>query len=176
MDSLAHTVLEELRAGFRAIKTQADSAVAQLEDEDLFRTIDAESNSIAVIMRHCAGNMRSRWRDFLTTDGEKPDRERDREFEAPPERTRDAVLKEWEDGWRLAFETIGSLRGEDLQRDVTLNGEHMSALVAIGRSTRHYASHAGQIILLARHFRGEHWKTLTIPRGQSRQFFERTRK
>lgn len=176
MNTLADMVLEEFRAGFRATKAQADSAIAQLDDDELFRTVDEESNSIAVIMRHCAGNMRSRWRDFLTTDGEKPDRERDGEFEPPPVRTRAAILTEWEEGWRFAFAAIESLEPGDLLRYVTINGEQFTVLAAVGKATRHYASHAGQVVLLAKHFRGARWKTLTIPRGQSRQFFSNTRK
>ena len=176
MRSLAETVLEELRTGLAAAKSQADSAVAQLDDDDLFRVLDAHSNSIAVIMRHCAGNMRSRWREFLTTDGEKVDRGRDAEFELPPERTRIAVVAEWEDGWRMAFMAIEQLRPEDLQRTITLNGEPLSVVAAVERATRHYSSHAGQIVLLAKHFRGADWKTLTVPRGKSREFFDATRK
>lgn len=176
MISLANAVLEEVRAGFSAIKAQADSAVSQLPDDDLFRTLDAESNSVAVIMRHCAGNMRSRWKDFLTTDGEKPDRERDAEFEAPPVQSRATLLAEWEEAWGLAITTIHSLDPDDLLKDVAINGEQLTVLAALGRATRHYAGHSGQIVLLAKHLRGPDWKTLTIPRGQSHEFFSRTRR
>ena len=176
MKSLIDSVLEEMRLGLRAAKSQADSAIAQMDDADLFRTLDTDSNSVAVIMRHCAGNMRSRWTEFLTTDGEKVDRGRDAEFEPPPEATREAVVREWEDGWRMAFAAVDDLRPDDLLHTITLNGEPLTVIAAVGRATRHYSSHAGQIVLLAKHFRGTSWKTLTVPRGKSREFFDATRK
>lgn len=176
MTDLAHAVLEESVVGLKAMKKLADSALAQATDDDLFRSLDGESNSIAVIMRHCAGNMRSRWRDFLTTDGEKPDRQRDQEFEPPPVRSRDAVVAEWEAGWDLAISTVESLNVDDLLRTVSLNGERMTVLTAIGRGVRHYATHVGQIIMLVKHFRGSQWQSISIPRGRSQEFLARMRK
>jgi hypothetical protein len=163
---LGEVVLSELRGGFVALKTQADSAVSQLEDDELFRTIGDESNSVAVIMRHVAGNMRSRWTAFLTSDGEKPDRNRDGEFELPPVRTRAALLADWEDGWRIALMTLNALRPDDLVRPVTIRGEPYTALAAIERATRHYAAHVGQIVFLAKHLAGPRWHTLSIPRAR----------
>lgn len=175
MELLAGAVLEEFRTGFKATKRQADSAISQVVDEDLFRSLDPGSNSIAVIMRHCAGNMRSRWRGFLTSDGEKPDRQRDQEFEPPPVETRAALREEWDAGWALALEALDAMAPDDLAREVAINGERMSALVALGRASRHYAGHAGQIVLLAKHFCGSRWETLSVPRGKSDEFFRRAR-
>lgn len=164
---LGSIYLAEALAGMRALKQQADGAIAQLDEEELLRQLDTEANSVAVIMRHVSGNMRSRWTDFLTSDGEKPDRHRDGEFEAPPTPTREALLEEWEDAWALTLRTIGALAPEDLQRTITIRGEPHSVLRAIERQTRHYAGHVGQIVLLAKHWRGAAWRTLSIPRGKS---------
>jgi hypothetical protein len=123
-----------------------------------------------VIMRHMAGNMRSRWRDFLTTDGEKPDRNRDQEFELPNAATREKVMQEWEEGWALVFAALQPLSQADLNKTVQIRGEAHSVTQAINRQIAHYASHVGQIILLAKHFRSKDWKTLSIPRGKSAEF------
>ena len=167
---VATTYLTEALAGMRALKELADRAIAQASDEDLFRQLDDEANSIAVVMRHVAGNIRSRWTDFLTTDGEKPNRGRDGEFEAPPSRERSAILAEWESAWGVLFSTFASLTPADLMRTVTIRGEPHSVLRAIERQNRHYASHVGQIVLLAKHWRGSAWKTLSIPRGKSSEY------
>lgn len=166
-DDLGAAYLTEALAGLRALQKQANDAIEQLEDDELLRQLDPESNSVAVIMRHVAGNMRSRWTDFLTSDGEKPDRGRDAEFEAPPDPSRGALLDEWERGWMLTLSTIGALDGGDLLRTVMIRGEPHSVLRAIERQTRHYAAHVGQIVFLAKHWRGDRWRTLSIPRGES---------
>ena len=162
--------LAESIDGLRSLKTLAEGAIAQLADEELFAQLDSESNSIAIIMRHISGNLRSRWRDFLTSDGEKPDRDRDGEFEPPPTATRTALLDEWENGWRCAFDALAALQPADLLHTVTIRGEPQSAVRAIERQTRHNAYHVGQIVLLAKHARGPAWRSLSIPRGQSRTF------
>jgi uncharacterized damage-inducible protein DinB len=157
---------------FQKIKKLADKAIAQLSDEQLHQTLDADANSVAVLMRHMAGNMRSRWVNFLTSDGEKPDRMRDREFE-DPRQTRVALLAEWEDGWQCVFDAITPLTDADLQRTVMIRGEPHSVYKAISRQVAHYAGHAYQILLLAKHMCGANWKTLSIPRGQSEEFNRR---
>ncbi|HEU5458037.1 MAG TPA: DUF1572 family protein [Terracidiphilus sp.] len=154
---------------FRQMKQLAERAMEQVTDEQLFATLDAEANSIAVLVKHMAGNMRSRWTDFLTTDGEKPTRNRDGEFEHPPE-TRAALLAEWESGWSCLFGALEPLTDADLPRTVTIRGERHSVMQAINRQVAHYAQHAGQIILLAKHFAGGHWQSLSIPRGKSAEF------
>ena len=162
--------LVEALAGMRALKDLADKAIAQANEDDLFRQLDDEANSIAVIMRHIAGNARSRWTDFLTTDGEKPDRHRDREFDHPPTQTRAALLAEWEAGWAVTLDAIGSLTPSDLLRTVTIRGEPHTVIRAIERQTRHYGQHVGQIVLLAKHWRGASWVSLSIPRGKSADY------
>jgi hypothetical protein len=155
--------LEDSLAVFRQYKSMGERAMAQVSDEALFAALDEESNSIAIIVNHMAGNMRSRWTDFLTTDGEKPDRNRDGEFESPPE-TRAALMQIWEDGWNLVFGALEPLSDADLGRTVTIRGEPHSVMQAIQRQVGHYAGHCGQIVLLAKHFAGDRWKTLTIPK------------
>ena len=159
--------LDDALRQLRKLKTQADQALAQTADDDLFATLDPESNSIAVIMKHVAGNMRSRWTDFLTSDGEKPDRERDREFETEAAETRAAVVAAWNGGWELVFGAISALTPADLTRTVHVRGEPHSVIEAINRQTTHYAAHVGQIVLLAKHYAGPRWQTLSIPRGKS---------
>lgn len=154
------------------IKKLADKSIAQLSDQQLHATIDPEANSVAVLMRHMAGNMRSRWVNFLTSDGEKPDRMRDREFEDPGQ-TREQLLAEWEHGWQCLFDALSPLSDSDLQRTVVIRGEPHSVYKAISRQVAHYAGHAYQILLLAKHMRGPDWQTLSIPRGQSEEFNRR---
>ena len=157
---------------FRYYKSLGDRAMVQCPDKGLFVVLDAESNSIAVLVKHLAGNMRSRWTDFLTTDGEKPDRDRDTEFEQPPG-TRCELLKLWERGWRCLFEALGALKESDLTAMVMIRSEPHSVMQAINRQLAHYASHVGQIVFLAKHFAAESkgkWVSLTVPRGGSRQF------
>lgn len=157
---------------FQKIKKLADKSVAQLSDEQLLVKIDPEANSVAVIMRHMAGNMRSRWVEFLTSDGEKPDRQRDQEF-VDAAQSRAELLAEWEHGWRCVFDAMTPLTDADLQRNVVIRGERHSVYKAISRQVGHYAGHAYQILLLAKHLLGPDWKTLSIPRGQSDEFNRR---
>lgn len=154
---------------FRYYKRLADNAIAQCPDDRLSAEIDPESNSIAIIMKHLAGNMRSRWTDFLTTDGEKPDLHRDSEFEAPA-KTRAELLAMWEGAWRLLFDALTPLTDDDLARTITIRTEPHSAMQAINRQVAHYSYHIGQIVYLARHFAGSQWKTLTIPKNKSQEF------
>jgi hypothetical protein len=154
---------------FRYYKKLGERAMEQCPDEGLFAALDTESNSIAVIVKHMAGNMRSRWRDFLTTDGEKPDRHRDFEFEEPPA-TRAALLAAWEAGWACLFGALQPLTDADLTRTITIRGEAHSVMQAINRQLAHYPHHVGQIVLLAKHFAGEQWQTLSVPRRGSAEF------
>ena len=147
-------------------KKLADRAIAQVPDH-LFETLDGETNSIAVVMKHMAGNMRSRWTDFLTSDGEKPDRHRDTEFELTAADTREALLASWGGAWRLPLEAISALSWEDLETTVTIRGEEHTVVEAVNRQMTHYAYHVGQIVLLARHYAGDGWDSLSIPKGQS---------
>lgn len=164
MSELGRSYLAETIAGLRALEAQASKAIAQVEDADLFRQLDPEANSIAVLMRHVAGNARSRFTDFLASDGEKPTRDRDAEFESPPIATRVALLEEWRAGWRCVFDAVEALRPEDLAAVVRIRGESRSVVSALEAATRHYATHVGQIVLLAKHWRGAQWQTLSIPK------------
>jgi hypothetical protein len=157
---------------FRYYKNLAERAMAQCPDEALFTNIDAESNSIAIIVKHLAGNMRSRWSDFLTSDGEKPDRNRDTEFEEPP-KTRAELLELWERGWKYVFDALQPLTDADLGRTITIRNEPHSVMQAINRQMAHYAHHIGQILFLAKHLTfasAGKWQSLSVPRGQSKQF------
>ncbi len=162
--------LAEIRKQLGGHKRLAEGAMAQLKDEELFATLDAESNSVAVMVKHIAGNMGSRFTDFLTTDGEKADRFRDREFEMKPETTRAEMMKRWEDGWNIVLATVDSLSPEDLERTVSIRGEPHTVLQALNRALAHYAFHIGQIVFLAKHLRSGEWKTLSVPRGKSEEF------
>jgi hypothetical protein len=170
MTDLATHYIDEARRQFRGNKRLAEAAIAQLKDEDLFVTLDPESNSVAILVKHLAGNMRSRFTDFLTTDGEKPNRFRDQEFELNAATTRADVLRWWEEGWAQVFATLDALKPEDVMRTVTIRGEPHTALQAINRQIAHYASHTGQIIFLSKHLRSNEWKTLSIPRGKSEDY------
>jgi Protein of unknown function (DUF1572) len=161
--------IEDSLALFRQYKKLADRAMEQVADEQLFAALDPETNSIAIIVKHLSGNMRSRWTDFLTTDGEKPDRDRDGEFVDPPP-TREALLNAWEDGWQRLFAALGPLSEADLARKVTVRGEAHSVMQAVNRQVAHYGLHVGQIILLARHFAGQRWQSLSVPEDQSVEF------
>lgn len=169
-DHLAVALLAEYRDRFHAQRTLAEKAVAQVSDGELFATLDAESNSIAVVMQHVGGNLRSRFTDFLTTDGEKPDRDRDGEFLTIVGQMRADVMARWDAGWRALERTLETLRPEDLLRTVTIRGERMLVVQALGRALAHVAQHAGQVVLLAKHQAGERWQTLSIPRGQSEAY------
>jgi hypothetical protein len=165
----AHYLEDALRT-FRDYKKLAERAFAQIEDADFFRTIDEESNSIAVNMKHMAGNMISRWTDFLTTDGEKPERNRDLEFVMLPETTRAEMIGYWERGWQCAFKAIEPLQPEDLMRTVTIRGQDHTVVQAINRQIAHYAYHVGQIVYLAKHFKRRDWQTLSVPKNKSAEF------
>jgi len=154
---------------FRYYKRLAERAMEQAPDDALFASLDAESNSIAVIVKHMSGNMRSRWTDFLTSDGEKPDRNRDTEFETPPT-TRGELLEKWEEGWSYVFAALEPLGEEDTARTVTIRSEPHSVMQAINRQIAHYSYHIGQIVYLAKHFAGGNWRAITVPRGKSTQF------
>jgi len=170
MTDLASHYLDEIKRQLRGHKRMAEAAMAQLEDKDFFTTIDPESNSIAILVKHIAGNARSRFTDFLTTDGEKPDRFRDREFELTGATTREEVMRWWEEGWTNVFSTLDSLKPEDLLRTVTIRQEPHTVLQALNRVLAHYSQHIGQIVFLAKHLRSSEWKTLSVPRGKSEEY------
>jgi hypothetical protein len=162
--------LEEAHRQFRGHKRMGENAMAQLRDEEFFVTLDPEANSVAMLVKHLAGNMRSRFTDFLTSDGEKPDRFRDREFKVTSATSRADVMKWWEDGWTCVFAAVDPLQPEDVMRTVTIRGEPHTVLQAVNRQIAHYAQHIGQIVLLAKHLRASDWKTLSIPRGRSEDY------
>ena len=164
--------LEDSLELFRYYKKLAERAMEQVTDEQLFATLDDESNSIAIVVKHIAGNMRSRWTDFLVADGEKPDRNRDSEFVEPPA-TREALLGVWEHGWSQLFRALEPLSDADLPRTVTIRGEPHSVMQAINRQVAHYAHHVGQIVMLAKHFVRDHWQSLSSPRNRSAEFNRR---
>src|ERR1700756_3083243 len=171
-NAIAAAYLDEVRRNFRGYKRLAEATLAQLGVDEFFYTPDPESNSVAVIIKHISGNLRSRWTDFLTTDGEKPDRNRDTEFDDPPG-TREALMAVWEEGWTRVLGTREKLSDQDLQRTVTIRGEAHSVMQAINRQMAHYAYHCGQIVLLAKHFKHDDWKSLSVPRKQSAEFNRR---
>lgn len=168
--TLAGHFLEDALRQFRKYKALAEEALAQVEDRDFFRTLDPESNSVALVMKHMAGNMRSRWRDFLTSDGEKPDRNRDTEFVDERGETRARMRERWEAGWRQLFEALEPLKPDDLTRTIRIRGEAHTVMQAIHRQLTHYAYHVGQIVFVAKHFAGDRWKSLSIPKNKSREF------
>ena len=157
---------------FRYYKKLTERAMEQVTDEQLFAVLDGEMNCIAIIVKHLVGNMRSRWTDFLVSDGEKPDRKRDTEFEAPPA-TRAELMKMWEQGWDYVFNALEPLSDADIERTVPIRGEPHSVMQAINRQIAHYAYHCGQIVFLAKHLQAKQWKALTVPRGKSEDFNER---
>jgi uncharacterized damage-inducible protein DinB len=168
-----NTFLESIAKNFHSQKRLADKAIVQLDDEQLRRPLDENTNSVAVIMKHVAGNLRSRFTDFLTTDGDKPDRNRDGEFvdDFP---SRDAILQHWERGWQTLFDALASLRPQDLSRTITIRGEPHTVIDALHRSLAHAGYHTGQVVQLARFLAKDRWETITIPRGGSQQFNQRT--
>jgi hypothetical protein len=169
MKQLAKNYLKDAIESFRSYKNLAEKAMAQTSDEEFFRALDQEDNSIAVIVKHIAGNLRSRWTDFLTADGEKADRNRDAEFETADD-TREELMRFWENGWRILFDSLESLQPEDLEKIVRIRGEDFTVHKAVSRSLTHAAYHIGQITLLAKHFRSSEWQTLSIPKNKSAQF------
>jgi hypothetical protein len=161
--------LDDCLFQLRKLKVQADKAMAQVGDPQFFALLDPDANSIALIAKHVAGNMRSRWTDFLTTDGEKADRHRDGEFEREAGDTRGAILARWEAGWSVLFSTLTALQPSDLGKTVTIRGEPHTVVQAINRQVSHYSAHVGQIVLLAKHFAGPNWKTLSIPKNTKKE-------
>ena len=169
MKELLENYLFDVGETFRSYKKLAEKSLAQISDEEFFKTIDEESNSIAAISKHIGGNLRSRWTNFLTSDGEKPDRDRDSEFVAD-EDTRESLTEFWENGWNALFSTLETLTAEDLEKTVQIRGEDYTVFKAINRSLTHTASHVGQIMFLAKHFRAADWKTLSVPKNKSAEF------
>lgn len=172
---VAATFLESALFRFEGLKKLGDGALAQLEIEDLHASPGPESNSIAVILQHLHGNMRSRWTDFLTSDGDKPWRDRDGEFASCPDLTRDQLIGMWEEGWDCLLDALRALRPDQVLAPVVIRGQTLSALDAIHRQLAHYGYHVGQIVYLARMRRGHAWKTLSIPRGGSRNYVPTSR-
>src|SRR6266403_5470602 len=169
-ESTAQNYLADAIKTFRDYKTLAERAFAQINDQDFFKTLDKESNSIAVNMKHLAGNMISRWTDFLTTDGEKPERDRDMEFVMLPETTKADMVAYWDRGWKSVFDAVEPLRPDDLLRTVTIRGQDHTVVQAINRQLTHYAYHVGQIVYLAKHFKASDWQSLSVPRNRSVEF------
>jgi len=167
MPDIGGMYLDEAFRSLRGHKRLAEGAIAQLSDEEFFALPDAESNSVAIVVKHMTGNMRSRFTDFLTSDGEKSDRNRDQEFIIAADATRIEILDAWEKNWQVVFDALGALSGDDLTREVTIRGEPHTVLRAINRQVAHYAYHVGQIVFLAKHWKGSEWKTLSVPKGQS---------
>ena len=169
-EAIVQNYFEDALSIFREYKTLADKAIAQVKDDELFVTLDEESNSAAVIMKHIAGNMLSRWTDFLNSDGEKPNRNRDMEFVIERWTTRDDVIDYWERGWRCLFGALEPLRPEDFEKTIMIRGEEHTIVEAMNRQMTHYSYHVGQIVFLAKHFRSAEWKSLSIPRNRSAEF------
>lgn len=169
MDNSADFLTSAIRE-YRRLKELAERAMTQIDDPGFFASSGPEPNSIAVIVKHMAGNMRSRWTDFLTTDGEKPDRHRDTEFEIDGDDSRDGLMRRWEDSWRILFDALEPLAPDDLHRTITIRGEEHSVMQAIFRQLSHYAYHVGQIVHLAREAAGSAWSSLSVPRGKSEEF------
>jgi uncharacterized damage-inducible protein DinB len=160
MQTVGELYLETVTRNFRGLRSYADKAIEQLDDEQLYASVDPRSNTVAILMRHLAGNMRSRWIDFLTTDGEKADRRRELEFERKLE-SREELLAAWNSGWETLLAAIASLNEKDLQNEVTIKGERLPAMLAINRAVQHYAYHVGQICYLAKHLAGERWNAMS---------------
>jgi hypothetical protein len=172
---LTTSYIEDCIALFHYYKKLAEGAIEQVTDDQLLEVLDGEMNSIAVVVKHMTGNMRSRWTDFLTSDGEKANRNRDSEFMDPPA-TRDALMTLWAEGWNCVFVALESISDVDLSRTVTVRGEKHSVMQAINRQIAHYAYHCGQIVLLAKHFQSSRWKSLSVPRSKSGNFNSAVRK
>lgn len=170
-EKILQNFLDESLATFRGQKKLAEGAIAQVTDEEFFKLIDAEANSIAALVKHLGGNLRSRWTDFLTSDGEKADRFRDSEFVVESD-TRESLMQIWANGWQALFDALESLKTDDLGEIVQIRHEDFTVVKAIFRAVSHTGQHVGQITLLAKHFRGDDWKTLSIPKGKSEEFRE----
>ena len=169
-EAIVQNYFEDAISSLKSYKKLADKAIAQLKDEEFFVALDEEANSVAVVMKHMAGNMFSRWTDFLTSDGEKPDRNRDMEFVIEANTSKDDVLDYWERGWASVFAAIEPLKPEDFEKKVMIRGEPHTIVQAINRQLTHYSYHIGQIVFLAKHFRSAQWNSLSIPRNKSAEF------
>lgn len=169
-EGIVQNYFEDAVSSLKNAKNLADKAIAQVKDDEFFVTLDDEANSVAVIMKHMAGNMFSRWTDFLTSDGEKPDRNRDMEFVIEANTSKDDVLDYWERGWACVFAAIEPLTLEDFEKTITIRGEPHTIVMAINRQLMHYSYHIGQIVFLAKHFRSTQWNSLSIPRNKSAEF------
>lgn len=169
MSSFCENYLTDAVQSFRNYKKLAEGAIEQVSDEEFFATIDVEANSIAVVVKHIAGNLHSRWRDFLTTDGEKADRNRDAEFEMTGD-TRESLMEFWETGWQTLFDNIEPLTEKDFSKTITIRGEPHTVVEAISRQLMHYAYHVGQVVFLAKHFKSTEWKSLSVPKNKSDAF------
>lgn len=172
-DGIGAAYLHDVRDSFRKLRNSAERAAGQVGDEAFFATLDPESNSIALLMKHMAGNLRSRFSDFLTSDGEKPDRDRDGEFEIRDGDTRADLEARWREAWAVLALALDEVTERDLLRSVRIRGESLTVIQALDRQLTHHAYHVGQIVFLAKHLAGGQWKTLTIPRGASNAFNER---
>jgi len=167
--------LEDVRRQFHGQKKLVEKALAQVNDEQFFEKLDSESNSLALIVKHIAGNARSRWTDFWNSDGEKPARRRDSEFELESGDSRSSLMERWEEGYRSLFEIVDPMGPADLDRTISIRGEPHSVVKAINRQLAHYAYHVGQIVFLAKHFAGSRWESLSVPKGKSEEFNARMR-
>ncbi|HEY1730730.1 MAG TPA: DinB family protein [Terriglobales bacterium] len=170
MPDISDAYLDDLFRSLRGHKRLADNALVQLNDQQFFAAPDAGDNSVAIIVKHVAGNLHSRFTDFLTSDGEKADRNRDQEFEIAKDATREQIMSRWEQHWQLLFETINSLQADDLERTITIRAQPHTVFQALQRAMSHLAYHIGQIVWLAKHWKGAEWQSLSVPKGQSEQF------
>ena len=170
MSDITKHYLEDSILQFQKMKVHAEKAMAQVSDEEFFQTIDAESNSLALIVKHIGGNLLSRWTDFLTSDGEKEWRRRDQEFIVGAEESRASLMQLWEDGWRVLFNALQPLQVEDFEKKIIIRGEPHTIVQAINRQLTHYSLHIGQIVFLAKHLKSTDWQTLSIARGKSEDF------
>jgi hypothetical protein len=171
-DAAASLYLADIMSQFKKLKALAEGALAQVDERDIFVSLDAESNSLAILLQHMAGNLRSRWTDFLTSDGEKPDRDRDSEFELKAGLGKDELFAKWEEGWRCLFQALAALSEEDLGLTVLIRAEPHSVVKAINRQLTHYAYHVGQIVFLSKHLAAGRWRSLSVPRGKSKELNE----
>jgi len=169
-EAIIQNYLADALSSFRAYKKLADKAIEQTKDDELFGKLDDEANSLAIVMKHMAGNMISRWTDFLNSDGEKPDRNRDMEFVIDEASSKDDLLAYWERGWKCVFDAIEPLKSDDFERKVLIRGQEHTIVQAINRQLMHYSYHIGQIVFLAKHFRSSEWRSLSIPRNRSAEF------
>jgi hypothetical protein len=173
-ESVEEIYLDSVRKRFDGMKKVGDKTLEQLSLDDLLWQKNEETNSIAQIIKHLWGNMRSRWIDVLTTDGEKPDRHRDTEFELDDGIDQELIQQWWDEGWQSFSGALDGFTGEDLAKTIYIRKQGLSLLDGINRQLTHYSMHVGQIIHIAKECKGKDWKTLSIPRGQSEEFFRKT--